>query len=348
MATVALIPSFEPNDTLLELIEGLRVRGIERVVVDDGSGERFLPLFKEATRNAVVLTYRVNQGKGHALKLGMRYIEEHYPSDTVVVTVDADGQHTANDTVRCAQQAAQHPHEVVLGCRSFSDAGVPLRSRLGNIFTRGVYRLVSGQTVSDTQTGLRAFSAGLISFLVGISGERYEYEMNVLLACPENHVPIREIPIDTIYENGNSCSHFRPIRDSLRIYAGILGFAASSFASFLVDLMAFGILSGLFLGMGLGGMGVLAANVLARLVSATFNYMVNRTLVFRSAEKVVSTAGRYAVVAAGVLAANTMAMLVLNGLLGIRPLVAKVAIETCLFVASWLVQSRFVFVRKRW
>ena len=114
-----------------------------------------------------------------------------------------------------------------------------------NLVTRGVYRLASGTRVSDTQTGLRAFSARLIDFLVAIGGERYEYEMNVLLACPSHHVPIREVPIKTIYEDGNSTSHFRPMQDSLRIYGDILAFVASSLASFLVDFALFGMLSGL-------------------------------------------------------------------------------------------------------
>lgn len=344
MTTVAVIPSYEPDERLLALITGLKERSIDRVVVDDGSGDRYRPIFRQATQDAIVLSYGVNQGKGHALKLGLRYVMEHYPSDAVVVTVDADGQHTVEDTVRCATQAADHPRAMVLGCRSFEAEGVPLRSKVGNLITRAVYHMTSGKRVSDTQTGLRAFSAGLISFLVGVGGSRYEYEMNVLLACPEHSIAIREVPISTIYEPGNASSHFHTLRDSVRIYARILAFMASSFASFLLDFSLFGVLVGCFAGMG--SLGVFGANVLARLVSAVFNYTVNRRLVFRSRGSVAQSAARYAMVAAGLLLANSLALMLLTGVLGVSPLLAKVFVETCSFVASWLMQNRFVFLRK--
>lgn len=344
MTTVAVIPSYEPDERLLELISGLKGQRVDRVVVDDGSGERYRPIFRQATKDAVVLSYGVNQGKGHALKLGLRYVMEHYPCDTVVVTVDADGQHTVEDTVRCASQAAGHPRAMVLGCRSFEASGVPLRSKVGNLVTRTVYRLTSGERVSDTQTGLRAFSAGLISFLVGVGGSRYEYEMNVLLACPQHNIEICEVPISTIYEPGNASSHFHALRDSARIYARILAFVASSFASFLVDFSLFGLFVTCFAGMG--SLGVFGANVLARVLSAAFNYTVNRSIVFRSKGSVAQTAGRYAMVAAGLLLGNSVALLLLTGILGVSPLLAKIFVETCSFVASWLMQNRFVFARK--
>ncbi|MDO4807184.1 MAG: bifunctional glycosyltransferase family 2/GtrA family protein [Coriobacteriales bacterium] len=345
MTTVALIPTFQPNSGLFGVLDGLRQRGIHRIVVDDGSGLEYRSLFRRVARNAIVLTYSLNCGKGHALKLGLRYIQEHYPQDTVVVTVDGDGQHQVADTVRCAQAAEQNPHTMVLGCRSFDGENVPWRSRIGNKITRLVYGATSGTWVSDTQTGLRAFTADLISLLVDVSGERYEYEMNVLLACPEHEVGIREVQIQTVYEAGNPTSHFRPVRDSLRIYAGILWFASASFASFAVDYALFGALVVSLSSLGVAG--VLAANVLARVVSAAFNYTLNRTVVFHSEESVAQTAGRYAALAVSLLAANTLMLGVLTQALGVPALAAKLLVEVALFVASWLLQNRVVFRRKR-
>ena len=109
MTTVALIPTFKPNGNLFDVLEGLRREGIERVVVDDGSGLEYRSMFRRATQDSVVLSYGVNHGKGYALKLGLRYIQEHYPQDTVVVTVDADGQHKVDDTIRCAREASRNP-----------------------------------------------------------------------------------------------------------------------------------------------------------------------------------------------------------------------------------------------
>lgn len=346
MTTVALIPTYQPDCRLLDLVEALCARGVEGVVVDDGSGMRYRPLFKLACRFATVIGYGENHGKGHALKQGLRYIQQHYPEDTVVVTVDADGQHDPADVLRCAQEAQSSHDTMVLGCRSFEEEGVPLRSRLGNKLTREVYHLVSGACVSDTQTGLRAFPAALISFLVAISGERYEYEMNVLLACPAQGVEIREVPVTTIYEEDNASSHFRPVQDSLRIYGGILTFAASSLASFMVDYGLFWLLSTLLVTWGDAGVAV--SNVVARLVSASFNFQVNRQLVFRSIESLYVTAVRYALLALSILVANTLSVLLLVDLLRLPAALSKLVVELGFFLFSWVLQSRFVFQGRRY
>lgn len=96
--------------------------------------------------------------------------------------------------------------------------------------------MVTGVSVSDTQTGMRAFSSKLLEFMVNIPGERYEYEMNVLVACAKEGISIIELPIQTIYhDKGNSCSHFRKVRDSIRIYGQLFKFSFVSFSSFLLD-----------------------------------------------------------------------------------------------------------------
>ena len=342
MTAVALIPTYQPDTRLVGLVHSLCERGFDGVVVDDGSGERYRRIFQRISNIATVIGYDKNRGKGYALKCGMTYIRDHYATDTVVVTVDADGQHDLNDVERCARAAEQTQETMVLGCRSFEDEDVPLRSRLGNKITRAVYGLTSGLSVSDTQTGLRSFSVTLIDFLLGVAGDRYEYEMNVLLECPARHVAIREVPIRTIYEDGNSSSHFRTIRDSARIYAGILKFAASSFASFLVDYACFALLS-MLLGTW-GTTGIFLANVCARLASGTTNFLLNRSLVFAdTASGIRSSAVRYAFLASGILVGNTIAVLVLTSVVGLPALAAKLIAEIFFFVVSWVVQSRVVF-----
>lgn len=341
MITVALIPSYQPDERLVSLVRRLNALGMDEVVVDDGSGEVYSPLFDQARRDARVIRYANNRGKGYAIKCGLRFIRDHYADDTVVVTVDGDGQHDANDVARCAEAASAAGTAMVLGCRDFDDEVVPARSRLGNRATRVVYRLASGVSVSDTQTGLRAFPVALISFLVDVGGERYDYEMNVLMACPANGVEITEVPIRTIYEDGNACSHFRPLRDSALIYASILAFVASSFVSFLADYALFALLSSLL--SPYGTQGVAIANVCARLASATLNFSINRTVVFRSQESVPRTALRYALVAGVVLAGNTCAMVLLVDVLGLNALVSKLIVEVTFFVVSWILQNRVVF-----
>ena len=103
----------------------------------------------------------------------------------------------------------------------------PLRSRFGNAVTRQVFRLATGVPVYDTQTGLRAFTADLIPSLLAVSGDRYEYELNVLMDFAGKGIPIREIEIETVYLEGNKSSHFNTVRDSYRIYKEIAKYAVT-------------------------------------------------------------------------------------------------------------------------
>lgn len=230
MIAVALIPSYEPDEKLVTVVSGLHERRVECVVVDDGSSDASQATFASARHHATIIGYEPNRGKGFALKEGLAYIQGHYGADTVVVTVDGDGQHSPDDVVACAKTASKIPGALVLGSRSFHESHVPLKSRLGNLITRGVYRLCTGQGVSDTQTGLRAFSARLIPRLLTIEGERYEYEMNMLLRATDLGFLLVEQPIATIYENNNESSHFKAVQDSARIYGAIMAHTKSSIA----------------------------------------------------------------------------------------------------------------------
>lgn len=225
---IALIPAYQPTRLLLDLLEELRAAGMVPVVIDDGSSPQADPLFSAAAEYGTVLIHPVNLGKGSALKTGFSYLQERFSEqDFIVVTMDADGQHRVKDALLLWNAAEEHPDTLVLGSRRL-EGEVPLRSRLGNRATRLAYRLSTGVSVADTQTGLRAFSSGLVPRMLAIPGDRYEYEMNVLLLCAKEGIPILELPIATIYLNHNASSHFHTFRDSLRVYREILKFTATS------------------------------------------------------------------------------------------------------------------------
>lgn len=225
---IAVIPAYEPDENLIHVLQETRQNGMDTVIVDDGSGQEYREVFRQASLYGTVLTHPENRGKGCALKTGYDYIWKHMDvADATIVTLDADGQHTVQDALNVCRTAEAHPGELILGSRKIR-AKTPLRSRIGNTVTRGVYHLAAGVHVYDTQTGLRAFDGYLLMQMLEIPGKWYEYEMNVLLYCPGKHIPIREVMIDTIYLNGNSASHFHPLRDSFRIYRQIVKFSLQS------------------------------------------------------------------------------------------------------------------------
>ncbi|MGW5666617.1 glycosyltransferase family 2 protein [Micromonospora sp. NPDC003776] len=227
---IVLVPVYRPGKDLLRLLDDLAgaACGWHPVVVDDGSGPAADDVLDAARdRGATVLRRRVNRGKGVVLKTGFRYVAASHPGRDVVC-VDADGQHRGGDVVRVVERMRE-TGALTLGVRRF-DGDEPLRSRVGNGLTRDVFRLATGVPVRDTQTGLRAYPAGLLDWLGSVPGERFEYEMNVLLYATRAGHPIAEVPIATRYRADNSSSHFSALADSVRIYGALLRFAAGRLA----------------------------------------------------------------------------------------------------------------------
>lgn len=333
---VVLIPAYEPDHKLIGLIAAIRANDpcLPIVVVDDGSGPGFATVFAAArARDCEVVTHPHNRGKGAALKTGFAHVAAYYPGNDVV-TADCDGQHTATDIARIGAATRDHRDGITLGARQF-DGDVPLRSRFGNALTGKLFGWLTGAAVGDTQTGLRGYPAYLLGWLQGVPGDRFEYELEVLLAARRLGLALHDVPIGTIYLDGNASSHFDPIRDSIRVYVPLLKFAASSLTAFAVDTAAFFVLYAL-------GAPLLAAVVLARIASAAVNFTTNRRFVFGSRTRPRSLT-RYAAVAAALLAANYFTLAGLTGVLGVPVVPAKLATELALFAASFAAQRRFVF-----
>lgn len=345
-----IIPSLHPDERLLELLGTLRSmtkQELRIILVDDGSGEAYAEIFQKAKSDfsCIVLTSKVNQGKGRALKTAFLYVLNHLPNVMGVVTVDGDGQHAAEDVLACMSKLAENPGHLILGCRRFDSREVPLKSRFGNQLTKKVLCLAKGINVRDTQTGLRAIPTSYLKLLTEVPGERYEYEMNVLLACGENHIPIHEVPIRTIYLEGNKGSHFHPVFDSLKIYTVFFRYLISAVSSFLLDVVIFTLLV-----MALKGIFpahyILIGTAVARGCSSLFNYIANKTLVFKARSKE-GSAVRYYVLAVSQMAASALLVTEIFSLIpSAGETMIKVLVDTILFFLSFYIQRKWVFKSK--
>ena len=232
---VVIIPAFQPDKTLMAITDQLWSMGYRIVVVDDGSGDGYQEIFDAVSDISILIHHPQNRGKGAAIKTALSYIRDEMWDCDVVGVMDSDGQHTTEDMRRVLEFAECHRKTLVLGVRSVGK-DMPLKSRIGNQLTRNIFRLISGVSVSDTQTGLRAFSQELIKKLLTVDGDRYEYETNVLMEMAKTKIPIMEVPIDTIYhDSSNSCSHFHAFKDSVRIYKNLLKFTLSSMSGVTIS-----------------------------------------------------------------------------------------------------------------
>ncbi|MGI6010878.1 MAG: glycosyltransferase [Ruminococcus sp.] len=342
MERIVIIPALNPEPLLKDLVKRNWELENQVILVNDGSDEEYMPLFQELMEQCIVLHHRKNRGKGAAIKTALRYIKEELWEYSVIGIMDADGQHLADDMEKLLMKATANPKTLVLGSRTM-DETVPWKSRIGNHITCRVFQWTTGIKVSDTQTGLRAFSTDLLDFMLEISGERYEYEMNVLVKAAKEKIPILEVPVHTIYHDGNnSCSHFRKVRDSIRIYRQLLKFSVVSFSSFLLDYGMFVLLTAFMPKMPRF---ILAANIAARIVSGGYNYTVNCRFVFHE-KKSAKSALDYVALAAGILLLNNLLLQMFLQLFHIPVYPSKILTECTLFVISWLVQKEFIFKKK--
>lgn len=334
MEKVVLIPAYEPDDKLIQLVKELKENNYKIVVVNDGSSKEYNKIFNKIKKETKTIEYDQNQGKGHALKTGLKYIQETY-NNAIIVTMDADGQHTVKDANKLCEYVKQHPKQIALGSR-FRSSKTPLRSKIGNTITMIVFKLSTGSKIYDTQTGLRAFSTELVPYLLNIEGNRYEYEMNVLLNLNRNKIKSKEIPIEVIYIDNNKASHFKTIRDSYLIYKEIIKFSGSSIISFIVDYLLYSV-SFILTGK------LILSNALARIISGTVNYTINKKIVFKSQNNAIKSAIYYIFLALVILILNTLVLKSLVTFIGINAFIAKIITEIILFVLSYTVQKRYIF-----
>ena len=335
---VVLVPAYQPDARLAALVTDIRRRlpGAQVLVVDDGSGPAYEEVFAAAgDAGAVITGYSVNAGKGAALRTGLARAADLWPHADVVCA-DADGQHTPADIAAVAHRVRETGH-MTLGVRAFTGP-VPLRSRLGNSATALLFRGATGWRLRDTQTGLRGYPAGGLDWLLEVPGDRYEYELSALLRARELGMAVEEVEIATVYEPGNTSSHFRPLQDSARIYAPLLRFTGASLASFAIDwvgVMILHLLTG----------NLLTSVVGARLISGAANFFMNRRI-FRAAPGTVGrTAVRYTALALALVAASYLALAALTGI-GVPLGIAKILGDSTIYVASYLIQRRVVFREK--
>jgi glycosyltransferase involved in cell wall biosynthesis len=339
---VALIPAYRPEPDVIDMARNLvasdRFRAV--VVVDDGSPADSRSIFESlrGVPGVVVLSHYTNLGKGAALKTGLNYIGCHYGDAIGAVTVDADGQHVLDDVLAVAARLQQTPDALVLGCREFQ-SGVPLRSRLGNVITRGVMRVIGGLRLRDTQTGLRAIPRMLFSKLLRLSTSGYDFELDMLLHAGAERVRIHEVPITTVYIDGNRSSHFDPLLDSLKIYLVFLRFNLSSLLAAVID---YAIFASLYLATG----ALLSSQLTARAFSGTVNYTVNRKFVFKSDRSHMIAFALYALTVVLMGLCSYALIRLFESTVGLTVYAGKVVSEGLLYVASFTVQREIIFTRR--
>lgn len=353
---VILIPAYKPDQNILpDIISEISQFDIEQIiVVDDGSGQEYRSVFEKLKTmpGVTVLTSKVNQGKGAALRKGFQYITALPEKCGGVVTVDADGQHLPEDVAKIVESMKEHPESLILGTREFKGR-VPFRSLLGNRTTQLLFRGFVGENISDTQTGLRGIPFSLLKTILGLQSERYAFELEMLLMMVRKDVQIRQVPIKTVYEDNNKSSSFRPVQDSIIIYRVLalwwlryrliqmLKYSVSGIFSTIADF-------GIYILLIKFSWGIAGASVLARIVSVIIHFTANRYFTFEKKDvPETREITRYLMVVCLNLFFSVVLIKVFVGFMNAGEVVSKFAAQMILFIFTYVLLNGFVFLSKK-
>lgn len=333
-----LIPAYKPDENLIDLVreikESFTVNDEEPpqiIIVNDGSPSKYDSIFNRLHNESLVLTHDNNRGKGEALKTGFReVIKNKFP---FVVTADADGQHLAKD-IRKVWLATKDSKELVLGVRNFSSA-TPFRSRIGNLLTSKIFKMMFGIKLSDTQTGLRGIPCGFLELMLSIPNSKYDYETACLVALPDKEA-IKQITISTVYEHGNPTSHFNPLIDSFKIYWVLFRSAICSMLSALFDFIVFSCLV-------LFGLDIFKSVVFARVSSVTVSFYLAKNVAFKSNVGSLRSGFKFTLLVIFNIALVAYLTEYLDSILNIKTQIVYIFVSLCLFMVNFIIQKRFIF-----
>ncbi len=347
-----VIPAYQPDDKVIATVSELVNAGFSDIlVVNDGSDAACEEIFKklDAIPECTILVHPVNKGKGAALKTAFAFYLEKRPDRTCLVTADADGQHLTKDIIAVTEKAMESG-KVVLGVRDFTSPDVPARSKAGNNITTAVFKIFFGMRIKDTQTGLRAFPRKYLADILEAEGDRYEYETNMLFLMNRRKIPFEQVDISTVYIEENATSHFRVVRDSLRVYGLILKYLFSSTAATVIDEVVFYLMKRFaflaFLPIPL----TFSSAFVARAVSSLVNYGINAKVVFKDNTNGKTFLRYYLLVVVQIAISAALVFFVENIFRITSPLlstIVKIIVDTMLFFFSFRIQHKWVFNTKK-
>lgn len=341
---VILIPCYNPDEQIMDtFIKELGSVYQNIVFVNDGCSKEHDAYFKKLEKEYPVIKHYKNYGKGRGIKNGLNYILNNYPDCKAIITADCDGQHSIKDITKCYKATLKNPNALILGTRNFDDEKVPFKSRYGNKITRNVFKIFVGLTITDTQTGLRGMSRSVAEAMLTISGERYEYETNVLIACKTEEIPIVEVPIETIYIEENRTSHFNPIKDSIMIYKLFIKYIIVALSSFFIDILLFSLFLIAFNKIGVT-YPIVVSTITARILSSVYNYFTNAKLVFKKMNK--WSIIKYFLLVFFQMWVSAFAVSWICKLIPINPVLLKIIVDTFIFIVNFIIQREFIFKKQ--
>ncbi|MHA7057016.1 DUF2062 domain-containing protein [Aquimarina sp. M1] len=212
-----LIPTYNNQNTLDRVIQGVLEYTDQIIIVNDGATDDTATILEKYQENLTVVTFLKNKGKGMALREGFQ--QAHRLGYDYMITIDSDGQHFPNDLpVFLDELEKQNTNTplLLIGSRNMDDPSVPGKSSFGNKFSNFWYYIETGIRLKDTQSGYRLYPIEEVNRL-RLFTTKFELEIEVIVKLAWKNVEVRNIPIQVLYDETERVSHFRPFKDFTRI-----------------------------------------------------------------------------------------------------------------------------------
>lgn len=291
--------------------------------------------------------------KGKNLKIVFEYILkqielEKYKNIKKIITIDADGTHDIKDVIKL-DDYIQKSNSITVGARNFKSRKISISDKIGNLMTRNIIKQIYKIKITDTQSMLVAIPIELLEQFEKVSGGRCEYKTELLLKCLRENIKINEIRVKSIKPTETSVKYKNAIMDSIRIYwiffqtfvkylGSSLSVALLDFLGFIVFVKVIPIQDKFWL--------VLIATILARIISATTNFFINRKVVFCSADDFGKRAAKFFTVVLFIMVSSGIIVAALSSVINISERIIKIVIDALLFFVSYELQKKWVFKNK--
>ncbi|HMI08442.1 MAG TPA: DUF2062 domain-containing protein [Flavobacterium sp.] len=207
-----IVPTYNNSKTLRRVLDSILKYTSHIIVVNDGSTDetsKILSDYSEITQ----IHFPKNCGKGTALRKGFqKAIALHYD---YAVTIDSDGQHFASDIPNFIYEIKNNGEALIIGSRNMKQEGVPGKSSFGNNFSNFWFWFETGIRLTDTQSGFRLYPLNRIPKKYVTN--KFEFEIEVIVRSAWKGIPVKNIPIQILYDPNERVSHFRPFQDFTRI-----------------------------------------------------------------------------------------------------------------------------------
>ena len=343
MSHAVIITIYKEDRQTVDLCSRLAELGAENIVIVNDGCNKATDFFNDLVSiGCHIVDLEEGSGKGASLKAGIKFAYENLYDISGFITADADGQHRAEDIMKVSRALELRPDNLILGERDKRKSRLRFMQKFGSKVSSVYFRIITGVKCKDTMTGLRGIPATLYQVMIDTKGDRFDYEMNFLTKCADLKIPFYYVNI--IAESSPvQESSFRILKDTYLIYKTPLKFATASIGCTVVDLVLFTLLT--YLLPASLQWNVALATLMARVVSGSINFLINRKMIFANSGKANKQAVRFIILFFCVMCASTVIVSLLS-FIPIPATLIKAIVDLILWAVNYTVQRKWVFKEK--